>query len=265
MTTLAIVSMKGGVGKSTVTLGLAGAAWARGMRVLVIDMDPQANTTSGLDVEEFAFSTNDVLSDGRSGIAVEAVIDSGWGPNVQLIPSERALEHRNLPEVRDSSLRLRVTLTGVTDTYDLVLIDCPPSIGELTRNALAAADAAVIVTEPGYFAIRGAEQAYEAIEVMRGATNLGLTTAGIVVNRVRPNLSEHDFRLAELADLFGDLVLEPMLHERSVVQQAQGAGVPLQAWPSPGAKELDENFEDLLDELLTRTSAPEPKRKKGKK
>lgn len=264
MTTFAIVSMKGGVGKSTVTLGLAGAAWARGMRVLVIDMDPQANATSGLDVAEFAFSTNDVLSDGRSGIAVEAVVESGWGTNVQVIPSERALEHRNLPEVRDSSLRLRVTTTGVLDAYDVVLIDCPPSIGELTRNALATADAAVIVTEPGYFAIRGAEQAYEAVEVMRGATNLGLMTAGIVVNRVRPNVSEHDFRLSELDETFGDLVLEPMLHERTVIQQTQGAGVPVQAWPSPGARELDENFEDLLDELLARVDTPKP-RKKGKK
>ena len=264
MTCLAVVSMKGGVGKSTVVLGLAGAAWERGMRVLVIDMDPQANSTAGLDVAEFAFSTNDVLSDGRSGIAAEAIVDSGWGPNVQVIPSERALEHRNVPEIRDSSLRLRVTTTGVFDAYDLVLIDCPPSIGELTRNALAAADAAVIVTEPGYFAIRGAEQAYEAVEVMRGATNLGLHTAGIVVNRVRANLKEHEFRLKELDEAFGDLVLEPMLYERSSVQQSQGAGVPIQAFPSPGAREIGEAFEDLLDELGARMKTPKTKKKAKK-
>lgn len=262
MTTLAIVSMKGGVGKSTVTLGLAGAAWARGLKVLVIDMDPQANSTVGLDVDEFAFSTNDVLADGRSGIAVEAIVPSGWGANVDVLPSERALEHRNIPEVRDSSLRLRVATTGVLDKYDLVLIDCPPSIGELTRNALATADAAVIVTEPGLFAIRGAQQAYEAVEVIRSATNLGLFTAGIVVNRVRANVKEHAFRIDELDESFGTLVLEPMLAERSVIGQCQGAGLPVQAWHSPGAREIDEAFEDLLDELLDRV-APTTKKKRA--
>ncbi|MSW85822.1 MAG: AAA family ATPase, partial [Actinobacteria bacterium] len=147
MPTIAVLSLKGGVGKSTVTLGLAGAAWHRGLKVLVIDSDPQANTTSALDPGPFAFTLNDVLADGRPGIAAEAVVPSGWGSSVHLIASERALSHREMKGAA-SPTALRNSLDGVSDRYDLVLIDCPPALGELTRNALAAADAALVVTEP---------------------------------------------------------------------------------------------------------------------
>lgn len=254
MTCFAILSMKGGVGKSTVTLGLAGSCWERGASVLVIDIDPQANATAGLDVTSFGYSANDVLADARSGVAADAIVESPWGSNVHVLPSERALEHRNVPEIADSSLRLRVATEGVLDAYDVVLIDCPPSVGELTRNALAVADAAIIVTEPGYFAMRGAEQAREAVDVVRSATNLRLHTAGIVINRVRHNLTEHQFRITELSNTFGDLIFETQLPERSSIQQAQGAGIPIQAWRSPGARDVSDAFDDLLDEALKRTT-----------
>ena len=123
--------------------------------MLVIDCDPQANATVCLDVPPHAFTLSDVLADGRPGIAAEAIVPSGWGPHVHVIPSEEALAHRDTSAIPSSAARLRLSLTGVTERYDLVLLDCPPSLGELTRNALAAADLALIVTEPGFFALRG--------------------------------------------------------------------------------------------------------------
>ena len=251
MPTIAVLSLKGGVGKSTVTLGLAGAAWHRGLKVLVIDADPQANSTSALDPGPFAFTLNDVLADGRPGIAAEAVVPSGWGSSVHLIAAERALSHREMKGAA-SPTALRNSLDGVSDRYDLVLIDCPPALGELTRNALAAADAALVVTEPGFFAVQGAAQAIDAIEVARPAINLRLRLSGIVVNRVRVSLNEHKFRLDELKSVYGDALLEPYIPERSAVQQAQGAGVPIQAWPSPGAREIVDACDDLLDHVLER-------------
>lgn len=249
--TVAVLSLKGGVGKSTITLGLAGAAWARGMSVLVVDCDPQANATLSMDPAPFTFTLNDVLADGRPGIAREAIIASGWGPNIHVLPAEEALAHRDVVNGVASPARLRLSLTGVTEEYDLVLLDCPPALGELTRNGLAAAESALVVTEPGFFALRGAAQALQAIAEARSSINLGLRSAGIVVNRMRSNLTEHRYRLDELRAAYPDLVLAPIVPERSAVQQAQGAGLPVQAWHSPGAREVTEAFDDLLDDLLT--------------
>lgn len=250
--TCAVVAQKGGVGKTTTLLGIAGAAWERGLKVLVVDLDPQANATAALDPASTAYTSNDVLADARLGVAADAIVASGWGLGVDVLPSERALEHRAVPEGRDSALRLRLALEGVVDRYDLVLVDCPPSLGELTRNALAAVRLALVVTEPSFFALPGAAAALEAIEVVRGSSNLVLRPAGVLVNRARPQTSEHAFRLAELAAAYPALLLPVSVPDRTAVQQAQGACVPVQAWRSPGAVEAADAYDAVLDVLLAR-------------
>jgi len=250
--TCAVVAQKGGVGKTTTLLGIAGAAWERGLKVLVVDLDPQANATAALDPATVHYTTNDVLADARPGIAADAIVASGWGLGVELVPSERALEHRAVPEGRDSTLRLRIALEGVVDQYDLVLVDCPPSLGELTRNALAAVRLALVVTEPSFFALPGAAAALEAIEVVRGSNNLVLRAAGVVVNRSRPKTTEHAFRLTELQAAYPGLVLPFTIPERTAVQQAQGACVPVQAWHSAGAADAADVYDVLLDVILAR-------------
>ena len=250
---LAVISLKGGVGKTSVCLGLAATAWAAGHRTLVIDLDPQANSTAALDPEPYEFTTNDVLADARTGIGAEAIVASGWGPGIDLIAGERALEHRAHAEGPDSALRLRRTLSGALDRYHTIIIDCPPSLGELTRNALAAAPAALIVTEPSYFALQGAEQALEAVEVARAATNLGLRPAGIVVNRVRRS-AEHTYRLDELRQTYPHLVLAPAIPDRTAMAAAQGAAVPITALRSAGARDLAALFTELtrsIEEALS--------------
>ena len=248
--TCAVVAQKGGVGKTTTLLGLAGAAWERGLRVLVVDLDPQANATAALDPASTAYTTNDVLADARPGVAADAIVPSSWGAGVDVLPSERALEHRAVPQGRDSGLRLRIALDGVVDRYDVVLVDCPPSLGELTRNALAAVRLALVVTEPSFFALPGAAAALEAVEVVRGSNNLALRAAGVLVNRARPQTSEHAYRLAELAEHYPSLLLPVTVPDRTALQQAQGACVPVQAWRSAGAREAADAFDDLLDLLL---------------
>jgi chromosome partitioning protein len=248
MRVVSVVSLKGGVGKTTVTLGLAGAALKRGLRTLLIDLDPQANASTVVDPAQVAFTINDVLADSRAGILAEAITPSGWGEGLDLVASERALEHRTVPEGQ-GALRLRVTMQGLQGRYDLVLIDTPPALGELTRNALAASDQALVVTEPAMFALQGAQQALEAIGVVRGY-NLRLQMAGIVVNKVRTHSAEHRYRLAELALTYGELVLQPPLPDRAVVQQAAGACLPLQAWHTAPAREVSAIYDGYLEHVL---------------
>lgn len=250
--TCAVIAQKGGVGKTTTLLGIAGAAWERGLKVLVVDLDPQANATSALDPGSTAYTTNDVLADARPGVAADAIVRSGWGLGVDVLPAERALEHRAVPDGRDSALRLRIALEGVVDRYDLVLVDCPPSLGELTRNALAAVRLALVVTEPSFFALPGAAAALEAVEVVRGSSNLVLRPVGVVVNRARPQTTEHAFRLAELHDAYPDLLLPASVPDRTAIQQAQGACVPVQAWRSTGAHEASDAYGAILDLVLAR-------------
>lgn len=252
-TVLSVLSLKGGVGKTSLVLGLAGAAEARGIPTLVVDLDPQANATSALDPEAVPYTISDVLHDARPGVAAEAVVASCWGPSVDLVPSERALEHRAAESSPGSERRLRTSLIGVTSSYRLVLIDCPPNLGELTRNALYASDRAVVVTEPSFFAVQSAAQAVASIEVARKSGHSDLALMGIVATRVRPRFAEHKYRLAELQEAFGDAVLPP-IPDRTAIQQAQGACVPVQRWRSASAKAAAGVFEELLDVALSPAS-----------
>jgi chromosome partitioning protein len=252
---VAVISLKGGVGKTSVVLGLAGAATERGLRTLVIDMDPQANATASLDATLMPYSMSDVLYDARLGVARDALAESAWGPGVRVLPSERALEHRERLGGHDSAMRLRRATHGVVDEFDLVLIDCPPSLGELTRNALHAANLALVVTEPSFFAVAGAGQALEAIGIVSSGENPLLRVAGIVANKVRTSAPEHDYRLAELRDSFGELMLDS-IPDRSAVQRAQGACVSVQKWESSGASDVNLAFDGLLHHLLVAHQAP---------
>jgi chromosome partitioning protein len=136
------------------------------------------------------------------------------------------------------------------DPYRLVIIDCPPSLGQLTRCALTAADRAMLVTDPTMFSVSGVQRAFDAIQTERQRGNPDLQPLGVLINRVRPRNSEHEFRIAELRELYGPLVLTGVLPDRSAVQQAQGACLPIQRWDTPGAREASAVFTLLLGRVL---------------
>jgi chromosome partitioning protein len=253
---LSISSLKGGVGKTTVTLGLASAAFSRGLRTLVVDLDPQSDASTGMDIQIAGRLTiADVLGSPKDRVVRQAIAPSGWtrgrpGKVDVLIGSPSAINFDGPhPSIREI-WKLEEALAHIESEYDLVLVDCAPSLNALTRTAWAASDRVVVVTEPGLFSVAAADRALRAIEEIRRGLSPRLQPLGIVVNRARVQSLEHQFRIKELRDMFGPLVLAPQLPERTSLQQAQGAAKPLHVWPGESAQEMARNFDQLLDRVM---------------
>jgi chromosome partitioning protein len=268
---VATLSLKGGVGKTTVALGLAGAAQRHGVSTLVVDLDPQANATTALDPEPTTATVADVLDDPRAAVIRRAIAASGWGEDLDVLVGAEQTERHNHPDPGVKQLhRLDKALQRLTsevvpgsdpdgdaadddrgtEPYRLVIIDCPPSLGQLTRSALSAADRAILVADPTMFSVSGVQRAFDAVQTERERSNPRLQPLGVLVNRVRPRNSEHEFRIGELRELFGPLVFGAVLPDRSAVQQAQGACLPIQSWDTPGAREVSAVFTALLGRVL---------------
>jgi len=253
---LSVSSLKGGVGKTTVTLGLASAAFAKGLRTLVVDLDPQADVSTGMDINPNGhLNIADVLASPKEKIVRAAIAPSGWttgrpGKVDVLIGSPSAINFDGPhPSVRDI-WKLEEALAHVEHDYDIVFIDCAPSLNALTRTAWAASDRVTVITEPGLFSVAAADRALRAIEEIRRGLSPRLQPLGIIVNRARVQSLEHQFRIKELQDMFGPLILNPQLPERTSLQQAQGAAKPVHIWPGESAQEMAHNFDQLLERIM---------------
>ncbi|MEI7548796.1 MAG: AAA family ATPase, partial [Actinomycetota bacterium] len=148
---VAVLNQKGGVGKTTVTLGLASAAQAAGQRVLVVDLDPQGSSTWVLGTDPRAVEQSLAEVMGRVP-ASAAIVPTDWGDDVWLLPSSPRLLGR---DHGGNPTRLRAALADVAEQFTAILIDCPPSLGALTTAGLTAADHALIVVEPSELSLRG--------------------------------------------------------------------------------------------------------------
>lgn len=256
---ISVSSLKGGVGKTSVALGLASAAHNRGLPTLVVDMDPQADASTGLDVPVTTpLDIADVLAAPKAKIMSQAIVPSGWSGGAKgaldVIPGSPRSAEFDRPTLSERFLRrLKDALTTVADDYRLVIIDCPPSMNGLTRAAWMASQRVAVVTEPGLFSVAAADRALRAVAELRRRGAPDLQPLGIIANRVRTKSREHTFRVDEMREMFGPLVLTPPLAERTVLQQAQGSARPIHSWPGQAASELAGAFDALLDRGL-RTS-----------
>ena len=244
--TVALVNQKGGVGKTTVTLGLASAAAHQGLRVLVIDLDPQGSSSWVLGVEpgDAPYTTADVLN----GVPLDhAVCTSGWGPLVSVVAASRELQaHEQGPAKR---LRKALKKSTVAAAVDVVLLDCSPSLGTLTRSALMAADHALVVVEPSVLGLRGLGAVADLIDDVWAQDHPDLDLAGVIANRVPAVSGEAERRLEELTQIVGrNAVWRPYVPQRVVVTQAQTERRPLHEYGSR-ARDLIDVFDALWAQL----------------
>ncbi|HEY1538616.1 MAG TPA: ParA family protein [Solirubrobacteraceae bacterium] len=247
--TIAVLSQKGGTGKTTTVRTLADVLRRIGLSVLVVDLDPQGNLSDYFDVDPEASPTvGDVLS-GRAD-ATAAVFDGIMPANLSLAEAELTLVGKMGRE-----LTLRRALAPLREDYDLILLDCPPSLGLLTVNALVAADHALLTTEAQYFALQGVEQALEVIELARDGLNPDLGWLGVVFNiadmRTRHSRESYATLRAHIGEkLFRSTVRQSIAYAES----AELAISILDHRPDLGADYLA-----LADELLERLKMPDPR------
>lgn len=254
MKTLAVINQKGGVGKTTVTLGLAAVAGSRNMSCLVVDLDPQANATSGLGVWDAPQSVDDALATDRPGSMAMCLTPSGWSADVldrvpDLAPSAPILAQRE-PQLANDPIgaqdRLSVALAGID--RDLVLIDCPPSLGLLTVNALFAADAVIVVTEPGAWAVDGVAQILHNVDRVAARRGGRPATAGLVINRVT-RTRDARYWTDHLTETYPSLIAG-VINQRAAITEAAAQSLPLHALTRDGTAEAVGQFESAFDTLV---------------
>ncbi len=225
---VAVANQKGGVGKTTTTVNLAACLADAGQKVLVVDIDPQANTTSGLGIDKrrVRHSIYDCLIDDAPmrSVALPTQIRGLW-----IVPStvDLAGAEIELVPVLAREMKLREALEPVRDAYDFVLIDCPPSLGLLTINALAAADSVLVPIQCEYYALEGVGQLMSTIKIVQSRLNRNLVLEGVVLTMfdARTNLSIQV--VEEVKKFFKDKVYSTIVPRNVRLSEAPSHGKPI--------------------------------------
>jgi len=246
---IAFCHQKGGVGKTTTTLALGACFAERGIRPLLVDLDPQANLTAnlGLEPDDLALSVADVLAGGADPARV---VRTTAVKGIDILPSNASAPKigRRLDRLPDYEFLLRRALQEFPpEKYDAVLIDCPPSVGPLTVNALTAADLLILPTQCEYYSVQALKEMLDLVSDVRAQMNPRLTYR-ILATMFDGRGKFHAMMLEQLRECFGEGLLDTVIGFDSKLREAQAAGMPVTAY-APHSRGADQ-YRLLAGELL---------------
>jgi chromosome partitioning protein len=248
---IAVANQKGGVGKTTTVMNLGAALAERGAQVLVIDLDPQSNSTSGLGIDPSrARLTVYHLLSGEASIDEVATATSV--PGLHVVPSQVALAGAEIELVGESDreARLRRALSALTGGFGYVLIDCPPSLGLLTLNALAAADQALVPLQAEYFALEGLAHLLYTLQLVRMNLNPKLDLAGILITQFDARTTLSWDVLNEVRRAYPDKLYQTLIPRNVRVSEASSHGQPVTIYDPTcrGAQAFRQLAEEVMNQ-----------------